>query len=133
MKKQIWLAAIAVSALAFVGSTGRASAPPVVSQGSSFFEVDEIKVAAERGNVEAQNRLGLNYDWGAGVPQDSERAIYWFTKAADQNFAEAQYNLGLMYYLGKGAPQDSERAVYWWIQAAKQGNAAAQFSLMLMR
>ena len=133
MTKQVWMAAIAVSALAFVGYSSRASALPVVSQESRFSQIDEIKAAAEQGNAEAQNRLGFNYDWGAGVPQDSERAVYWFTKAAEQGFSEAQYNLGVMYYLGRGVPQEPARAVYWWIKAAKQGSAAAQFSLNLMR
>ena len=38
--------------------------------------------AAEQGNDEAQNNLGLMYEDGRGVPQDNEVADEWFRRAA---------------------------------------------------
>lgn len=95
-EKKAWISAIAAIALALVGSTSRAIASPVVSQESRFIEIDEIKAAAERGNAEAQNRFGLYYDWGAGVPHDSERAVYWWIKGTKQGNVAAQFSLMLM-------------------------------------
>ena len=52
--------------------------------------------AADQGNAEAQNNLGVMCESGHGVPQDYAQAVVWYRKAADQGFAPAQYNLGVM-------------------------------------
>ena len=84
---------------------------------------------ASQGDAYAQERLGKLYEDGEGVPQDYERAVYWFLKAANQGYAEAQNSLGKRYELGEGVPQDFAHAVYWYRKAAEQGNAEAQFAL----
>jgi uncharacterized protein len=43
---------------------------------------------AERGNADAQNRLGVAYELGKGVPQDYATAVSWYRKAADQGDAK---------------------------------------------
>jgi uncharacterized protein len=53
---------------------------------------------AEHGDLEAQNYLGLLYDKGQGVQQDTKKAAYWYNKAADQGYAMAQNNLGSLYF-----------------------------------
>ena len=40
--------------------------------------------AAEAGNGKAQNALGHRYFYGQGVPQDYEKAGYWYQKSAEQ-------------------------------------------------
>ena len=74
--------------------------------------------AANKGDAEAQNMLGLMYINGRGVPQDYNQAASWFRKAADQGDAKAQYNLGLMYYYGHAAPKDYVEALKWITIAA---------------
>ena len=54
-------------------------------------------IAAEQGDVDAQNKLGVMYYRGEGVPQDYSHAVSWFRKAAEQGHAVAQYNVGLMF------------------------------------
>jgi hypothetical protein len=61
--------------------------------------------AAEQGDADAQNNLGLRYDKGQGVPQDYAQAVAWFRKAAEQGNALAQNNLGAMYVGGQGVPR----------------------------
>ena len=46
--------------------------------------VSSIIKAAENGDARAQYDLGYIYSWGGGVPEDSEKALYWTEKAAEQ-------------------------------------------------
>jgi len=54
--------------------------------------------AAEQGNADAQNNLGLMYQ---------TEAIKWYLKAAEQGNTGAQFNLGLMY----DVPLDDSKAI----------------------
>ena len=65
------------------------------------------------------------YYKGAGVPQDYETAVKWYTRAAEQEDAYAQYYLGWMYVEGKGVPKDSVYAYMWWNIAASNGSEIA--------
>ena len=78
----------------------------------------EIFSKAEQGHAETQNKLGLMYFHGKGVPKVYEQAYAWFTKAAEQGHTNAQSNLGLMYYIGEGIPKDYIQAYAWWSIAA---------------
>jgi hypothetical protein len=84
---------------------------------------------AERGDQDAQYRLGNCYYEGTGVPEDKTEAVKWYHKAAEQGHAEAQYWLGHCYSSGTGVPEDKTEAVKWYHKAAEQGNAQAQLSL----
>jgi TPR repeat protein len=94
--------------------------------------LDWYHKAAEQGHAGAQFNLGLIYDRGLGVKQDSAQALEWFRKAAGQGNAGAQFNLGVMYARGVGVKQDSAQALDWYHKAAEQGHADAQFNLGLM-
>jgi TPR repeat protein len=82
--------------------------------------------AAEQGNADAQNRLGLMYDEGRGVPQNDSEAVKWYRKAAEQGLGVAQNNLGWMYRNGEGVPQDMETAYMWFYIAVTNGYKDAQ-------
>src|SRR5450432_680271 len=41
----------------------------------------ELRPVAERGDAEAQYRIGLMYEYGKGYPQDKVQGIVWFRKA----------------------------------------------------
>ena len=88
--------------------------------------------AAEQGDANAQNSLGVMYYKGEGVPRDHQEAVKWYRKAAEQGHAGAQFNLGLMYHQGEGVPKNATEAVRWWRKAAEQGTASAQVNLGLM-
>jgi hypothetical protein len=84
------------------------------------------RMAAEQGNVIAQNNLGACYEDGKGVSQDYTEAAKWYRMAAEQGDATAQCNLGYCYYKGHGVNQDDTEAVKWYRMAAEQGYARAQ-------
>ena len=50
------------------------------------------------------------HEFGKGVSKDYEKAIDWYTKAAEMGFHSAQYNLGMKYALGQGVPLDNVKA-----------------------
>lgn len=97
--------------------------------GTPLLSPEEAKLAAERGDAEAQSTLGWRYAEGAGVLQDFKEAVKWLRQAAEQGNAPAQTNIGALYYLGQGVPQDYKAAVKWYRLAVEQGNDAAMVRL----
>jgi len=81
-------------------------------------DIAELRARADQGDASAQYSLGLMYDNGEGVVQDSEQAVVWYRKAADQGVARDQNNLGLMYRNGKGVVQNYVQAHKWFNLAA---------------
>src|SRR4029434_8202086 len=94
--------------------------------------VKELRPLAERGDAEAQYRIGLMYEFGKGYPQDKAQGIIWFKKSAAQNHTAAQQELGVIYTTGDGVPKDDAQAVAWFQKAAMLGNPTAQYNLGLM-
>ena len=92
----------------------------------------ELRPLAERGNAEAQYRVGLMYEFGAGTPKDVAQAVTWLTRAANQNHVAAQQELGVVYTTGDGVAKDDAKALAWFRKAANAGNATAQYNLGLM-
>jgi len=74
----------------------------------------------------AENRLGIMYERGLGVPQSYGRAMTFYRKAAVQGNALAQYNLGMLYGTGKGGRLDYAQALQWFQKAAEQGEPDAE-------
>jgi TPR repeat protein len=82
-----------------------------------------VRRAAERGNMDGQERLGKFYCRGYGVRQDYRLAAYWLQKAA-VNPEKTPHLLSLpeisraelahLYREGKGVPRDARRAAYWY-------------------
>ena len=80
----------------------------------------EWRPLAERGDVNAQYKLGQMYAYGFGVPQDYAEAVKWFRRAAEQGDANAQLNLGAMYGEGEGVRRDYVQSHMWSNIAASQ-------------
>lgn len=78
---------------------------------------------ARLGNSEAQFHLGFLYHDGIG---DTQKAIYWYERAALQNHASAQYNLAELYLL-----EDNDMAIYWLKKAAQNGVSEASKALFI--
>ncbi len=84
--------------------------------------IREWRPLAEQGDGDAQNNLGVMYDYGQGVPRDDAKAVKWYRKAAEQGYAKAQNNLGTMYRHGNGVTKDFVLAHMWFNLAAAQGD-----------
>jgi TPR repeat protein len=84
-------------------------------------EFRDAKILAEKGNPEAQGKVGHFYRTGTGVARDSVEAVRWLRKSADQGYAQAQCNLGICYQYGDGVDEDKARAIVYFRMAAEQG------------
>lgn len=81
-----------------------------------------IQMAAVDGDAIAQDRLGIMYTKGIGVPQNFARAEKWFIKSANQRFPDALYNLYVLYKVGpNGIEPDEHKAVSYSAQAMAAG------------
>jgi TPR repeat protein len=94
--------------------------------------IKEYRPLAERGDAEAQYRIGRLYEFGKGYPKDQAQGIAWIRKAAAQNHTDAQQELGFIYATGDGVKQDYVQAVAWFRKAATTGDAQAQYNLGLL-
>jgi TPR repeat protein len=92
----------------------------------------DLQAAADRGEPDAQWKLGGLCAYGVGVARSDVEALKWFRRAADQGSSNAQVSLGVMYDKGKGVERDQAEALQWYQKAADQGNANGQYNLGLM-
>lgn len=84
-----------------------------------------LKPAAESGQPDAMNLLGVMAENGQGMPQDDAVAKDWFRKAAEAGNAKAQSNLGrLLGPLNEDHPTRIE-AIAWLIVSSGNGEITA--------
>ena len=90
---------------------------------------ESLIIQAKQGDLYCQNELGYCYLYGKGVQYDSEKAVEYFTMAADKGYKESQYELGVCYEKGRGVKQDKSKAIEWYKKAAAQGYEKAKTAL----
>ncbi len=90
---------------------------------------DALIKSAQKGDPEAQYKLGAAYSFGKGLPKNDIKSVEWLTRAANQGQSEAQFELGLHYLNGEGVTSSEIEAYQWWSIAAGKGHIRAQASL----
>ena len=85
-----------------------------------------LRQAADLGNVDAQQKIGLLLYNGDKIPCNYSEAAFWFRKAAEQGNVPAQYNLGQCYNFGRGVPTNKAEALAWYCKAAAREYSDAQ-------
>jgi TPR repeat protein len=108
-----------------------ATKSPATEAATPKSSLEELLAKAEKGDVEAQFKLGVVYESGKGVPQNFAESIKWTRKAAEQGYAKAQIHLGDCYAVGKGVPKDHSEEKKWYHKAAEQGDADGQAMLAM--
>ncbi|MDJ0837770.1 MAG: hypothetical protein QNK37_14740 [Acidobacteriota bacterium] len=88
---------------------------------------------AENGNRQAQFNVARRYESGNGLKRDDEKALHWYTLAADAGLASAQFQLAEWHRTGRpGMKTDPEVAAHWYRRAALQGHQDAQLQMSMM-
>lgn len=87
---------------------------------------------AEKGDILAQNNLGVMYLVGSGTEKNLDKALYWFVKAAEGGRASAMVNIGAMYLKGNGVEADPKAAAEWFQKAADMNDQAGLYNLALL-
>ncbi len=115
-----------------ISGKGRSSITYALGQESAAdvaARVRAYRLAAARGDADAQSDLGAMYQYGEGVPQDYATALHYFQLAAAQGNAFGENNLGVMYLNGQLVAQDYAIARHYFQLAVEQNNAAADSNL----
>lgn len=87
---------------------------------------------ANRGDIDAMNRLGDMYRLGSGVERSYRDAAMWYRRTAERNSLVGLLRLGQFYRSGMGVPKDKEEAFRLLNTAAQLGNATAMYELGVM-
>jgi TPR repeat protein len=78
----------------------------------------------------AATELAYMYQTGTGgVKRDYERAVAFYTQAANMDYADAETNLGVLYSNGLGVQKNYGMALQWFGQAIRHGNVLAEYNL----
>jgi len=86
------------------------------------------RMAAEKGSIVGQWRLGHLHEYGKGVESSDEWAAHWYRLAAQSGHAQAQTSLALLLEDGRiGGARDDDEALRWHLAAAAQNQALSQY------
>jgi hypothetical protein len=104
--------------------------PPIVPTDQELMA--KYRKAADAGDADAMNSIGLMYENGQGVPRDNQQAMAWYGKAAAAGNSNAALALGFDYGTGRGVPINYQQAMAWYRKAADEGNAAAMRNIGIL-
>ncbi len=90
--------------------------------------IERLTTEAEKGDADAQYRLGQLYVRGTGVRKDLRKSHDFIKSAADQGHAEAIGALGYFYANGFVVKKDLAAAADWFLKGAEKGGAKAQLN-----
>ena len=82
----------------------------------------EIQKRAEEGDAHSQHEMGVNFQYGYGVPVDKQKSLEWFQKAAENGYSESMRALGIIYEGGIGVERDLKKAFEYFVCAVDAGN-----------
>ncbi|GLQ07287.1 tetratricopeptide repeat protein [Sneathiella chinensis] len=125
------------AALSWLGKAASGGYPPalhnmalgLLEQGEGEAAVNLLRQADEKGFAASQYTLGKMYEYGLGVDEAPDQALFHILKAAAGGYPKAQYGAGKMYRDGYGGREDPEQARQWFLRAARQGYGRAQLRL----
>ena len=83
-------------------------------------------------NARACHYMGICCYEGIGVNQNYEKAVEWFTLAAEQEHPESQYYLGVCYYNGQGVAEDRAKGLKFLRKAKSGGSVEAKKALVYL-
>ena len=85
--------------------------------------------AAQSGNADAEELIGVMYAMGLHVERDDRRAFDWYLRASLKGHPGAQSGIGWYYEVGRGLPApDPVRAYAWYALSAMGGDPDAAMS-----
>jgi len=91
--------------------------------------IERLKKRSCGRDAKAICTLGGYYYKGIGLPQDYEKALEFYHRAAELGHATAYYNIGIFYDTGEGVKMDEKKARHYWELAAMLGDVDARHNL----
>lgn len=85
---------------------------------------------AKHGDAQAAERLGDLYNYRPGLPEDHQKAIYWYNKAIDLGNPVPCWAVGVIYRDGKGnVPKNLGLAEQYFLQGSEKGQHYSMYDL----
>lgn len=106
-----------------IGSSNQADVAKYCSEGACSKEFKDTLVEAEKGNIEAQNKVGVMLHFAEGVKQNYAEALKWYLRAIEKQHAEAANHIGRIYLNGEGVLKNAAEACKWYIKSGDWGHA----------
>ncbi len=88
--------------------------------------LEYLEKKAKEGNPYAEWHYGNYYSDPEIRAYDSEKAFYWFSKAAEKNILVPLSNVAHMYIYGHGAKKDVKKGIELMLKAVELGTKSAQ-------
>ena len=80
--------------------------------------------------AQAEHLLGVIYEYGYGVKQDLQRAMYYYEIASEKKYIEATYNLALMHASARGTPQNFNLAMSLFEVGVQSGHPGSTYYMV---
>jgi TPR repeat protein len=90
-------------------------------------DIKSVVESAIKGDHNSQFAVGLLYYKNEVIPENFNKAAYWFSKSTEQGNLMALNLLAVMYRLGKGVAKDSSKAIALLQIAAQREDKEAQY------
>jgi len=88
------------------------------------------EVRANNGDALAAEKLGELYHLRPGLPEDRQRAVYWYETAVTRGQIGPIWSLGTIYRDGTGnVPRDISKAQFWFQKGADAGQHYSMYDL----
>lgn len=119
-----------ISAIVSTGPSAEMEVARDLMESNQFKEAMEALLpAANSGNADAEELIGIMYAMGLGVERDDQRAFDWYLRSALKGHPGAQSGVGWYYEVGRGMPApDLVRAYMWYVLSAIGGDPDAAIS-----
>ena len=131
--RQRWLVTLILGLGLVLGSAAQADLKGGLAawkQGDFETAMVELVPAAEGGDADAQELIGVLHALGLGVGQDRAKAFEWYLRSAQNGHAGAQSGVGWYYEVGLGGvPVDLVKAHMWYAISAAGGDVDAAVSV----
>jgi TPR repeat protein len=89
--------------------------------------------ASNNGDSRAAYRLGMMHEYGEGVYENMDKAIYYYEVAFSKGNTDAGYRLACFYLDGYGGTQDSLMAFYYYENASSLGHKEANKAVNIFK
>ena len=96
------------------------------ANGDESPDFQALVTGAEKGEMQAQYELGIQYRLGEMVEKNYVVALHWLTKAAEKGHVDAQNRVAICYNNGEGTLPDRIKAYAWYLVASINGHKYAK-------
>lgn len=97
----------------------------------AFALLHEAAINGKSNNV-SQKIIAEEFLRGSFIPRNYDKALKWYTLAAENGNQDALNELAYMYYTGNGVEQDLEKGAEMFLESAYNGSILAQYNVGLI-